>query len=56
MTEKGDHLVGVYGMLDALKAVIASADPATARRWAEMIDAYHEDFPGIRRAIARGLA
>jgi hypothetical protein len=35
----------MYGVLDALEAVIASADPAKREALAEAIDAFHNNFP-----------
>jgi len=41
-----DHqLTGMYELLDALEAAIASAEPAKVKALAETIDAYHDDFP-----------
>jgi hypothetical protein len=46
MTDKDDEpIVGMYEVLDALEAAIASADPTKREALAKAIDGYHEDFP-----------
>jgi hypothetical protein len=46
MTDKDDEpIVGMYEVLDALEAAIASADATKRKALAESIDAYHDDFP-----------
>ncbi|MGY3409161.1 hypothetical protein ACVWZV_005274 [Bradyrhizobium sp. GM5.1] len=39
------QLTGMYELLDALRAVIASGDPALRRSLAEVFAAYEDDFP-----------
>jgi hypothetical protein len=45
MPEKQEPLIGMYELLDALEAVIASCDPAKREALAGTIDAYAESFP-----------
>jgi hypothetical protein len=40
-----DEIIGMYELLDALEAVIKSADPAKQRALVETIDGYAEHFP-----------
>jgi hypothetical protein len=40
-----EPMTGMYELLDAIEAVIASADPAKRETLAKTIDAYCEDFP-----------
>ena len=40
-----DDLTDMYHVLDALEAVIVSADPAKREALAKTLDAYHHDFP-----------
>jgi hypothetical protein len=40
-----EQIVGMYEVLQALEATIASAEPAKREALAETLDAYHEDFP-----------
>ncbi len=39
-----DEIIGIYELLDALEAVIKTADPAKCEALAKTIDAYQEDF------------
>jgi hypothetical protein len=44
--KKDEHpITGMYELLDAVEAVIASADPAKRETLAKTVDAYCEDFP-----------
>jgi hypothetical protein len=45
MTKDKDQIVGMYEVLDALEAVIYSADPIKRKDLAEIMDEYSEDFP-----------
>jgi hypothetical protein len=47
VTKKKDEqpITGMYELLDAVEAVIASADPAKRETLAKTIDAYCKDFP-----------
>jgi hypothetical protein len=40
-----DEIIGMYDVLDAARATIASADPETRAALAKAIDGYAEDFP-----------
>jgi hypothetical protein len=40
-----DEPTGMYELVDAIEAVIASSDPAKRAALAKTIDAYSEDFP-----------
>jgi hypothetical protein len=39
------EIVGIYELLDAVEAVVKSADPAARKALAQTIDAYADDFP-----------
>src|SRR5215471_8877665 len=40
-----DAITSIYGLLDAIEAVIKAADPAKREALTRTIDAYAEDFP-----------
>jgi hypothetical protein len=40
-----DPITGMYEVLDAVKDMLKSADPAKREKLAKTLDAYHEDFP-----------
>jgi hypothetical protein len=42
---KASEIVGVYELLDAVEAVVKSADPAQRKALAQTLDAYADDFP-----------
>ena len=42
---KNSKIVGIYELLDAVEAVVKSADPARRKVLAQTIDAYADDFP-----------
>jgi hypothetical protein len=43
--EHEHEIAGMYEVLDALEAAIASAEPAKREALAKAIDGYHDDFP-----------
>jgi hypothetical protein len=42
---KKSEIVGVYDLLDAVEAVVKSADPGERKALAQTLDAYADDFP-----------
>jgi hypothetical protein len=42
---KNHEIVGMYELLDAVEAVVKSADPTQRKALEQTIDAYADDFP-----------